>query len=304
MTNKEVFNFNLPDGVIDVHTHSGSIDVYNFQIGHLPFSQSAKDLALKARMAGINLTVTFPFPTSGFYDARELVKGKRVLSNSQDFPYQLENQAVTAGCKKQGEKLLPFVCVDPSAMAKEQLDYLSKLYDQQRFFGLKLHTVAANSSATDLGKSGFVDFAKEHNLPILVHCDLVFPKSHSEYILQLAKDFPELRICMAHLAWLDDEAISQIPKYQNLFIDCSPFLDICKKVAEGNPRISKNHEIDPLNPISSLLRYYYRLKDQLVWGTDEPWSPDYFGEVKILSSLPGNVIEQISIKNPKTFLFE
>jgi len=69
------------DDSIDCHTHSGGVDHYNFFTGDLPMAQSVDDLVLKARLSGVAKVVTFPFPSTSYYDMRRLVlRNERALS--------------------------------------------------------------------------------------------------------------------------------------------------------------------------------------------------------------------------------
>ncbi len=288
------------NGVIDVHSHSGGIDYFNLFTGSLPLVQSVDDLASKAELAGVSKVVTFPMPSTGYYDYKVLTsEGRKQASGFQDFPYQNENESLLLGCKyaSNPELFFPFMCVDPSTKQKEQLDFLSSLSKNRKFFGLKLHTLATGSTALDLESNGFADFAIAHNLPIMIHSGLNDPFSHPKNILKLASDNPELRVCIAHLAWLDQEVISQISKKDNLFIDTAPFLQICSCVERSDTAVSRFNLVDSRDVVSSLLKYYFLLKDNLVWGTDEPWTKcirsdgkafsnhTYFDEANLLADI-------------------
>lgn len=66
------------NSVIDSHTHSGGTDTFNFFMGNIPHTQAVKDLALKAKLAGVNHVITTPFPGSSYFNARILVtEGKK-----------------------------------------------------------------------------------------------------------------------------------------------------------------------------------------------------------------------------------
>lgn len=304
---------------IDCHTHSGGVDHYNLFSGNLPISQSVDDLMLKSKASEIDKVITFPFPSTNYYDTRKLVESnERVNSGLQKFPYQIENMALIRGCEESSEKLLPFMCIDPSSHTKEQIDYLEKIYKRKKFFGLKLHTLAVRVKATRLERSDFIDFALNKNIPIIIHSALQDEFSHPENIVKLAKIYPQLRVCIAHLACLDEEVIKNVPKFANLYLDTSPFLQICNKVREGSKIVYSPNNINPNKPTESLLFYYKKLKDNLIWGTDEPWTKcisssgkvssnhTYADEVDILiklSELSSEAVFNITTRNSERFLF-
>lgn len=309
------------EGVIDVHSHSGSIDYFNLFAGNLPIMQSVDDLALKAKMAGVDKVVTFPLPSTNYYDYKILMsEGQKRPSGIQDYPYQNENESLLFGCKYTAtpDLFFPFMCVDPSTKQNEQLDFLSKLNNEKKIFGLKLHTLATGSTALDLESGGFVDFAMANNLPIMIHSGLNDCFSHPKNILKLANNYPKLKLCIAHLAWLDQETILQISKRENLFIDTAPFLQICDCVKRRDTAVNRFNLIDPVDPSASLLRYYLILKDNLVWGTDEPWTKcissdgkifsnhTYFEESNVLAKtfeVNPEAVRAITNKNTLRFLF-
>lgn len=304
--------------VIDSHTHSGGTDTYNFFIGNTPHTQAVGDLALKANLAGIDKVITTPFPSSSYYDARILVEeGKREPSGLQDFPYQKENLVLASDCNRIGEVFIPFACIDPTRKVREQIAFLSKLHDKEQIYGLKFHSLACGCKATELRKSGVIEFAISRNLPILIHSG-IDSMSHPKNIIELGKEFPKLRVCVAHLAGLDQETISDIPKYENIFIDCAPFLQICRAVKEKSGIVSFPNLIDSENPTQSLLRYFSALKGNLIWGTDEPWTTSinangrvrskhtYFDETRVLVDMlkiSPEVVTAITNRNTLAYLF-
>jgi hypothetical protein len=142
--------------------------------------------------------------------------------------------------------------------------------------------------------------------------------SHPRNIISLAQEFPDLRVCIAHLAGLDQEIIDTTPKYDNVSIDCAPFLQICRAVEEKSEIVSFPNLIDPENPAASLKRYFDVLKNNFTWGTDEPWTTSinadgrirsentYFDDVQVLIDLfkiPPEVVTTIANRNTLTYLF-
>lgn len=298
----------------DCHTHSGGVDFYNMFKGNLPYVQSVDDLVQKANNLGVARIITFPFPSTSYYDPRE--RGR--ASGLQDFPYQVENDALLKSCECYKDKVFPFLCIDPGVKQKEQLDRLTTLWNQKKFYGLKLHTLATGSRATDILKSEFPDFIIKNDIPLLIHSGITDPYSNPHYILELAKEMPTVRICVAHIGRLDEETVFQVAVKENLFTDCSPFLQLCDLVRFGSRAVARPNLIDIEDPVASLHRYSLVLKSHLLWGTDEPWTSiveadgsyvsrhSYQEEVNLLSNLfkisPKAVID-MTTTNVEYFIF-
>lgn len=293
--------------------------MYNCFRGSVPYTQSVEDLVFKAQLAGVNKVVTFPFPSTCYYDPNSLVaNNERKPSGVSDFPYQIENLALIKSCEQYEATVFPFSCVDPSTKQTEQLEFLAKLAAAKKIFGLKLHTLASKCTPGDLTETGFIDLAISFDLPILVHCSLKDELSHPTKSIKLAKEFPSLRLCIAHLAWLDEGSLREIARIDNLFVDCCPFLQICDLVRLSSRKVSKTSLVDPSDPAKSLLKYFDLLKDHLIWGTDEPWTRvvnmsgkivhdhSYEEETTILVKLydlSAEAVMQITNRNTLAFLF-
>ncbi len=303
--------------IVDCHTHSGGTDTYNFFAGNIPHTQSVEDLALKARQNGVDRVVTFPFPGSSYYNARLLVtEGKRVPSGLQDFPYQVENLVTARDCQTTGQNLIAFACVDPTIKINEQVDSLRKMHGARLIHGLKLHTLASGCTAQELETSGFIDFALEKDLPIIVHSG-TDNLSRPENVLNIGKKYPRLRICAAHLAGLNEEVLADIRKTENVFVDCVPFIQLCNSVRDSDNSVSFPNRIDHNQPASSLAKYGEQLTNNFLWGTDEPWTTNveasgrvranhgYSGETTVLAELfkiSPQVAMAIAVTNPNRFL--
>lgn len=306
------------DNVIDSHTHSGGTDTYNFFAGNIPHTQSVDDLILKVKIAGVDKVVTTPFPGTSYYNTGILIaENRKEPSGLQDFPYQLENITIARDCERSKEITIPFACIDPTQKVKEQLELIAKLQLNHQIFGIKFHTLASNCTSNELIKSGVAEFAVANNLPILIHSGIDFI-SHPQNILQVSNSFPNLRMSIAHLAGLDDDVIKEIHKHKNLFIDCAPFLQICRAVDEEAENVSFPNLINPKEPSKSLMNYFEILKDHLIWGTDEPWTTSisatgrvrsnntYFDEVNVLTELfkiSPEAVTQITNKNTIRYLY-
>lgn len=306
------------ENVIDCHSHSGGTDMFNYFSGNLPHSQSVSDLMMKVDQTGVNKIVTFPFPGSVYYDTKIMIaNGNRIPSGLEEFPYQFENRTIVHDCDQHNGRVLPFACIDPTTEVSKQIEYLQSLKDRRKIFGLKLHTLACGCSAGRLVNSGFAEFAQTNDLPIMVHSGLD-ELSHPSNVLTVGRQYRDLRLCVAHMAALDGDVIDQISKTDNIFVDCAPFLQFCHEVLVGDTSVCYPNLIDPTNPADSLFKYYNKLRNNLVWGTDEPWTTsiesdgtirskhtyaDEVGVIVDLFHISEKAVAAITNQNTMNFLF-
>jgi predicted TIM-barrel fold metal-dependent hydrolase len=215
------------------------------------------------------------------------------------------------------ERIFPFFTIFPGYEEGAQAEEIERLAKANVIFGLKLHTLATRSKATDLEGSPFIEVAQEYSLPLLIH------SRDDEYsdpnnIVELAKVYPDLRFCVAHAAMFN-ERIFEIARAQgNLFIDVVPLLTLCNiasgKIAEG--RAQGLLELPYEDPLAVLRQLANRFPELILWGTDEPWTTvtndqtkgvhlksSYKAEVSILDLLPEDARRNISNVNTIKFLF-
>lgn len=222
------------DRICDMHTHSGAPDLANKMRNFYPHVQSVAELKRKLRRTGVWAAVTFPFPNTSFYDPDKYNQRKElVVSGTQTFPYQQENAALLEQCEGR-DTILPFACIDPKHKADEQLEFLEMAIQSQKpIYGLKMHSYAVQAEPQQLVETGFVDFARQHNIPILFHTG-TDTYSLPEKALSLGQQYPDLRICMAHMAQFREEIITVASQHTNVFIDCCPLLFLHDMAKEGS----------------------------------------------------------------------
>jgi predicted TIM-barrel fold metal-dependent hydrolase len=302
--------------VLDCHTHAGYPDIANRRRKFEPYEQLVRELDDKMSATGVNGAIVFPFPNTSYYDPDAYNQSKQLIpSGLQPFPYAIENQELLDQCKDR-KNFYPFACVDPSHETEQQLRFLnSAIKGKNRIYGLKLHGYAVQGSALDLAHTGFVDFALENNLPIIFHSgrdDASLPV----HGLELAKQFPKLRIDLAHFALFDDSILEQVGSYPNVYIDSCPLLYLQDMAEAGSKWVTEPNHIVIDSPSLTLLEYYQRLQGQFMWGTDEPWTRmvtpdgivrsdhDYVQETDILKQLEKIMPEAVrSIANDATLNF-
>ncbi len=185
--------------IIDAHVHIGS-DVDGA-------SQSMQKLKRNMRAYGIDKAVVFPFNEKG-----DLVKASMKL---------LEQKSTS---------IIPFLRFDPKRMAPERLEELLSYH----FYGVKLHPRAQRFDPLDKKYYPLYRKMEDSGKPLLMHARKAMPYSpkklrvNGKYsdpdrIVCLAKDFPNLKIIVAHFANLSGHALNMIAKEDNLYVETSIF---------------------------------------------------------------------------------
>lgn len=259
--------------IIDCHTHASGIDAYNFFIPRLPSTHSVAELERKIIDNKISYCIVFPMPFTLYYDPKEAVCNNKLQpSGLEDFPYQTENKALLheVNFSSKSKCFFPFLAIDPNEKVNEQMNFLK---EEKNYFGLKLHTVATNSSLKDFEYSPFLELLKKRNMPLMIHSGKT-EESSSNYVFSFAERHPDVRVCIAHLAGFDKDILTRIKKTKNIFIDTSPFLSCCYLADKKDKRYlsSNSLNLEFYDPIRVLSSVNSMLKGHLIWGTDEPWT--------------------------------
>ena len=308
--------------LIDAHTHAG-FDHYAVIRKRYPSSQSIKDLVLKLESSNIDFAVTFPCPNSTYYfDLRSLPTKEQVLEPlpTETFPYEFSNRQLMYEVSLFGnDRVFPFAIIFPGFEEGKQIKSLRDYIKKGLLFGLKHHTLVGGISAKNLIGTRFIDLAKKNSLPIMIHSG-VDAQSRPENIMDLAEEYPDVRFCIAHAGEFEKSAYERFSRgqYDNLYFDCSPFTSICFLATldiKRKPRVKKL-ELNYEKPEEALTQLYNIIPDNLIWGTDEPWTTitdnvtgdillkvDYQDEVKLLKNLPKDIRFKIGNRNTLRFLF-
>lgn len=308
--------------VIDGHTHAG-FDHYSIIRKRYPTSQSIKDLVFKLDNSGIDFSITFPCPNSTYYfDLMSLPTQEQVLEPRpiEAFPYEFSNRQLFYESSLFGkDKIMPFGIIFPGYEEDNQVKSLEEYAQKGFLFGLKHHTMVGGISAKKLINSPFIDFARKYSLPIMIHSG-VDKNSRPENVMDLAKHHPDVRFCIAHAGEFEKSIYEMFLKihYKNVFFDCSPFISISTlgKMDVRKGETSGRLKLEYDNPQQALIQLYNIIPENLIWGTDEPWTTitddlkgkilvkvDYQDEVDLLNTLPKNIREAISFTNTTRFLF-
>jgi predicted TIM-barrel fold metal-dependent hydrolase len=174
------------------------------------------------------------------------------------------NEQIAELCRM-NERFIGFASVDP-----HQPDALAKLkraIEDLGLRGLKLAPGIQEFYPNDPALYPLYEKAQELGIPILFHAGMTWePRAKAEYgrpiyFEDVAYDFPELKIVLAHLAWpWVVEAVALALKYPNVYLDTSAlYFD--------NPKDFIHFAMADQVPVTVWER---SLRKQLVFGSNYP----------------------------------
>lgn len=201
--------------LVDVHTH-----VFDSQL-HL-----SRELKRAMARAGIDPELWAATPddhlTATEHTDRAVVFGLRAEATGWNIP----NEFVADHVKRAPNRLIFFASVDPRA--DDFMDELRRCHTGLGCRGLKLAPVYQGVHPLDPRYRLIYDYCQRHGLPILFHFGTTFtagvPLDYARplHADQIAIDYPELKVIIAHLAhpW-ETEAIAIVRRHPNLYADVS-----------------------------------------------------------------------------------
>ena len=189
----------------------------------------------------------------------ERLSGRRHVTNDDVIRFAADNADIA----------IPFVSVDPTR-GPEALREARRLIDTGHVRGLKLHPPLQQFFANDRIAYPLYELFAEARLPVLIHTGhsgigtgqpggggVRLKYGNPMYVDDVAVDFPDLRIIMAHPAFpWQDEALSICLHKPGVFIDLSGW----------SPKYFPPALVQYANSL---------LKDKVLFGSDYPWiTPD------------------------------
>lgn len=263
------------EGIIDCHTHCGGIDVNNFYNLRYPCTQSAYVLHELMANNNINYAITFPMPSSLYFDTQKYWIEKRFIpSGFESIPFCIENQYLLSEIDFWGYgSILPFVSFSLRDKINEQCDFIRELSYKHNIYGLKHHTKADQIGIDKYEKYGtpILELAKDLNFPIMIHSDLNGISS-AVHVFNIASKYPSVRFCLAHFAGFSKlffrELVEYNKNYNNIFFDSAPSLFLIENIDWSDEII----DIDYSTPSKVLGYFLDEFNDSFLWGTDSPWT--------------------------------
>jgi hypothetical protein len=176
-----------------------------------------------------------------------------------------------------GARFLPFVCIDPGRLIKQQLSALQALTGEYPVYGIKINPVLCQSRVTGLLEEGAVllDFARERDLPLLFHVTVDPDEEFSQVsdTFRIVERHPELRYCLAHCAGFSREHLERAHEADNVWVDTSALKIQVQAVHENRPFMAgpgDRFDWDYADHLKVMGELAHRFPGTLVWGSDSP----------------------------------
>jgi len=268
--------------VIDAHCHVG-IDPATYLIGAFPYCMSVEDQVLRMRMFKIDFAAVFPLVYTEYFSLGAFRKGKfrRDPNSTSPFPYKHENSMLMRelyeAFPQYAGTLLPFAFFDPGRRQKEQAAFINELAGNYPVFGIKTASSYLQSLVRDLLKKGtpLLDVAADHNMALMLHSAVRpgDPWADVFDILKVARERPDVRVCIAHTCRFDRRALEMASELENCFVDFSAFNIHCQLARTNNPSIApKKHRFpaDYRDHAGAMQKIAEAYPDTMLWATDTP----------------------------------
>jgi predicted TIM-barrel fold metal-dependent hydrolase len=175
------------------------------------------------------------------------------------------NDEVANLVKREGNRLIGFASVDPSA-GKEALIDLRESHDALGLRGLKLNPAMQAFDPAGPEALQIYEEAEKLEMPVLVHTGLTFANRFSVKYNQplifddIARKHPKLRLCLAHMGWpWVWDAVAVTVRNPNVYLDTAgtfagtPSETMRQIMSLISPRVIEN-----------------TLGDRLMFGSDYP----------------------------------
>lgn len=272
----------LRSKVIDVHSHVG-VSLKAYACGEYPYAQSIEDLRFRQRAGGADVNVVFPIGPDLFLDLPQLVKGNVVPSALpvSPAPFALENENLLREVyviqASMSDHFMPFVCIDPGRSVPSQLRTLERLDNEFPIYGIKVNPVFCQAKITGLLEGGrdLMDFARDRNLPLLLHVssDPREGYSYAGETFKVIERNQDLRFCLAHCLGFHRAFLRQAAA-AGVWVDTAALKITVELAQQGSPLLGSPSEwieadySDHKKVMQALVEQFPRT---IVWGSDSPW---------------------------------
>jgi predicted TIM-barrel fold metal-dependent hydrolase len=330
--NKMIKTLKKKECIIDCHTHVG-MSLKEYLSGSYPYAMSFEDLVIRMKKLGISHSAVFPYGSSYYLRKTMDITNEGSEISLSAFPYEKENirlfEEIYSVFPQYADMAMPFLRFDPSDKVDEQVELFEKLIAEYPVYGMKTVTTYCKSFVNDFdGKgSALKEFARKYDLPVTFHSswhkDDIWANVFD--IIAIAKNNPDLRICLAHTGRFCKEILESAAKMPNCFIDTSALkihCDLALANDEAIPCGDERFETDYSFPGKVLSDLAVAYPDTIIWGSDTPanyffrifnYSKDniiecklkstYDSEILALNALKVNDKRKVSYENTLNFLF-
>jgi predicted TIM-barrel fold metal-dependent hydrolase len=308
---------------IDSHVHIG-IDLLFYLKGWSPYCLDIPRLMLESEGTGIDAFIVFPFISYIGMDIEKLRKNQVEISLGEGtIPYQFENWRLYNEIKRYPlalqQRFWPFLIGDSGRKPMEQVQEWNKLPQEYKIYGIKIQPTIVQSPILSLLGEGscMLDYAEQHNIPILIHSS-IHPDdrwAQCSDILHVVESRPTVRFALAHSCCFHAETLKRISELPNAWFDTSAHIIRCQCAVGDFPAVATRKDrfdTDYLSPERVLLDLAEAYPDKTIWGSDAPFytcehdklqlRSAYRREVDCLNSLPQELSDRICSKNTLTWL--
>ncbi len=227
--------------LFDVHTHVGLDQGFALR-RWWPYSASAQDLLMAMQTNRIDRAVCFPFTLPSAFDPYAFADRGEVKLLPERVPFDRENGNLIEEVRliDSQERLSVLAMFDPGREIPRQVKNLEKLVG--RITGLKTHSTVLQSPIRALLNEGreLMEFAKQHQLPLLFHTSLLPADTWAQVrdCLDVAAAYPSLRFNLAHSLRFGKSFLEEAATMPNVWIDCSAHLTHCDLAAKNSPVVA------------------------------------------------------------------
>ncbi len=272
----------LEGRVIDAHAHVG-VSLQLYTNAAFPFCQSLEGLYYKHKACGVDAGIVFPYSADLHFEWEGLTRGACAPAREpvSPAPYEAENRLllkeVFQFCPELSSRFLPFVCVDPERDAESQVRALEALDSEYPVYGVKIAPVLVQSRLAGLYEEGrpLLELIEDRGWPVLCHvtADKKEAWSRPEVALDLAREHPRVRFCLAHCIGFDRSKLEDADALPNVWVDTAA-LKIQVELAHMESPImappGERFDTDYSDHKRVMRDLADAFPDTLIWGSDSP----------------------------------
>jgi hypothetical protein len=200
---------------------------------------------------------------------------------------KMSNDSIAAMVRKYPHRLIGFASVDPRA-GKSAINELERAVKELGLKGLKLHPSLQEFYPNDKQYYPLYEKCVELDLPITWHCGMGFGMRHITadpiYVDEVAFDFPQLRMDIAHAAW---------PWHENCFMTCLARDNVYFDINAWRPKFLPPRVIEYANTV---------LTNKVLFSTSFPEFPSKLVVEQWQALVREDVLKKSWEDNPIRFL--
>ncbi len=197
------------------------------------------------------------------------------------------------------DSIIPFFAISNHVENRRNIEKILNKSEIKPPFGFKFHSLAAQKPIGSLYGSRTMSLIDSIKGVVLFHTGKDEFSSPNQ-IYTLAKRYRSVSFIAAHFGSLDEEFLSKIKDYENVYIDTSILSDLIKRIGVNNSQFEE---------VISRTISKFGLENKLLFGSDYPWtklvgtSPEKERFLLLNSNLPLQIKEKWMFKTAE-HLFE